>query len=51
MNTENKEKFMKHLDELELEAKEFTFDSFSLIESTLTSTGPIYKELEIYKLE
>jgi len=45
----NKEKFKKSVEELELEKIEFTINSFQLIKSDLTRTGPKYTVLGEYE--
>ena len=45
----NKKTFQKSLDELEMEKIDFTVDSFQLIKSDLTRTGPKYTIIKEYE--
>lgn len=47
----NKETFQKSLDEIEIEQIPFTIDSFQLLTSKLTRTGPMYRVVEEYKAQ
>ncbi len=45
----NKDKFKKSVEELEIEKIDFTINSFQLVKSDLTRTGPKYTIIEEYE--
>lgn len=47
----DKMQFKKTLQEAVVEQKQFTFNEFKLMKSTLTKDGPIYETIENYGLE
>ena len=46
---EDKEKFKENIKKIKLEKKEFSVDCFKLIKSTLTSDGPVYEVVRVFK--
>ncbi len=46
----DKEGFKRILEDIKVEKKEFKVNEFKLIKSTLTREGPIYEDLEVFKL-
>jgi len=44
----DKEKFVESLKEIKVEPKNFEVNSFKLVKSTLTSSGPIYEDLATF---
>ena len=46
----DKESFKSVLRDIKVEKKEFEINEFKLIKSTLTREGPVYEDLEVFKL-
>ena len=46
----NKEEFVKTIKEINIEPKEITLDKFKLIKSELTREGPVYEDMDVFKV-